>query len=71
MQGLIIIVNMLLNKNRDYSIDDCYKLHESIEKYVVQIWKQLGSISKKNLGVKRIVLGIFLHVVYQKSHSKM
>ncbi len=39
-------------KNRDYSIDDCYKLHESIEKYVVQIWKQLGSISKKNLGVK-------------------
>ena len=52
MQGLIIIVNMLLNKNRDYSIDDCYKLHESIEKYVVPIWKQLGSISKKNLGVK-------------------
>ncbi|WP_038813249.1 M3 family oligoendopeptidase [Bacillus anthracis] len=39
-------------KNRDYSIDDCYKLHESIEKYVVPIWKQLGSISKKNLDVK-------------------
>ncbi|HHK5551020.1 peptidase M3 [Bacillus anthracis] len=39
-------------KNRDYSIEDCYKLHESIEKYVVPIWKQLGSISKKNLGVK-------------------
>ena len=71
MQGLIIIVNMLVNKNRDYSIDDCYKLHESIEKYVVPILKQLGSISKKNLGVKRIALGIFLHVIYQKSHSKM
>lgn len=40
-------------KNRDYSIDDCYKLHESIEKYVVPIWKQLGSLSKKKLGVKR------------------
>ncbi|PDY91367.1 peptidase M3 [Bacillus anthracis] len=39
-------------KNRDYSIEDCYKLHESIEKYVVPIWKQLGSVSKKNLGVK-------------------
>ncbi|MGN4819127.1 M3 family oligoendopeptidase [Bacillus cereus group sp. MYBK139-2] len=39
-------------KNRDYSIEDCYKLHESIEKYVVPIWKKLGSISKKNLGVK-------------------
>lgn len=39
-------------KNRDYSIDDCYKLHESIEKYVVPIWEQLGSLSKKNLGVK-------------------
>ncbi|ALQ68417.1 M3 family oligoendopeptidase [Bacillus thuringiensis] len=39
-------------KNRDYSIEECYKLHESIEKYVVPIWKQLGSISKKNLGVK-------------------
>ncbi|MGG2933710.1 M3 family oligoendopeptidase [Bacillus pacificus] len=39
-------------KNRDYNIEDCYKLHESIEKYVVPIWKQLGSISKKNLGVK-------------------
>ncbi|MCU5107248.1 M3 family oligoendopeptidase [Bacillus cereus] len=39
-------------KNRDYSIDDCYKLHESIEKYVAPIWKKLGSISKKNLGVK-------------------
>ncbi|MES5939012.1 MULTISPECIES: M3 family oligoendopeptidase [unclassified Bacillus cereus group] len=39
-------------KNRDYSIDDCYKLHESIEKYVVPIWEQLGVLSKKNLGVK-------------------
>ncbi len=34
-------------KNRDYNIEDCYKLHESIEKYVVPIWKQLGSISKR------------------------
>ncbi|PFV68691.1 peptidase M3 [Bacillus sp. AFS059628] len=40
-------------KNRDYSIEECYKLHESIEKYIVPIWKGLGSISKKNLGVKR------------------
>ncbi|HDR8183918.1 TPA: M3 family oligoendopeptidase [Bacillus thuringiensis] len=40
-------------KNRDYSIEECYKLHESIEKYVVPIWKYLGSLSKKNLGVKR------------------
>ncbi|KAA0785418.1 M3 family oligoendopeptidase [Bacillus wiedmannii] len=40
-------------KNRDYSIDDCYKLHESIEKYVVPIWEQLGILSKKNLGVKK------------------
>ncbi|TXR98461.1 peptidase M3 [Bacillus sp. SH7-1] len=39
-------------KNRDYSIEECYKLHESIEKYVVPIWKQLGNISKKNLDVK-------------------
>ncbi|MEE3947151.1 M3 family oligoendopeptidase [Bacillus wiedmannii] len=39
-------------KNRDYSIEECYKLHESIEKYVVPIWEQLGSLSKKNLGVK-------------------
>ncbi|PFO74776.1 peptidase M3 [Bacillus cereus] len=39
-------------KNRDYSMEECYKLHESIEKYVVPIWKQLGSLSKKNLGVK-------------------
>ncbi|HDR7356243.1 Oligoendopeptidase F, peptidase M3 family protein [Bacillus cereus] len=39
-------------KNRDYSIEECYKLHESIEKYVVPIWKQLGSLSEKNLGVK-------------------
>ncbi|MGG1152824.1 M3 family oligoendopeptidase [Bacillus wiedmannii] len=40
-------------KNRDYSIEDCYKLHESIEKYVVPIWEQLGSLSKKNFGVKK------------------
>lgn len=40
-------------KNRDYSIEDCYKIHESIEKYVVPIWEQLGSLSKKNLGVKK------------------
>ena len=39
-------------KNRDYSIEECYKLHESIEKYVVPIWEQLGILSKKNLGVK-------------------
>ncbi|PHF18868.1 peptidase M3 [Bacillus wiedmannii] len=39
-------------KNRDYSIDDCYKLHESIEKYVVPIWKRIGSLSKKNHGFK-------------------
>ncbi|MFE9078183.1 M3 family oligoendopeptidase [Bacillus mobilis] len=39
-------------KNRDYSMEECYKLHESIEKYVVPIWKQLGSLSKKDLGVK-------------------
>ncbi|MGG5737128.1 MULTISPECIES: M3 family oligoendopeptidase [Bacillus cereus group] len=39
-------------KNRDYSIEECYKLHESIEKYVVPIWEQLGSFSKKTLGVK-------------------
>ncbi|MGD6887987.1 M3 family oligoendopeptidase [Bacillus mobilis] len=39
-------------KNRDYSIEECYKLHKSIEKYVVPIWKQLGSLSKKNLGEK-------------------
>ncbi|MGE1126543.1 M3 family oligoendopeptidase [Bacillus wiedmannii] len=40
-------------KNRDYSIEECYKLHESIEKYVVPIWEQLGILSKKNLGVKK------------------
>ncbi len=40
-------------KNRDYSIEECYKLHESIEKYVVPIWEQLGVLSKKNLGVKK------------------
>ena len=40
-------------KNRDYSIKECYKLHESIEKYVVPIWEQLGVLSKKNLGVKK------------------
>lgn len=40
-------------KNRDYSIKECYKLHESIEKYVVPIWEQLGILSKNNLGVKK------------------
>ncbi|PFQ44400.1 peptidase M3 [Bacillus cereus] len=39
-------------KNRDYSIEDCYKFHESIERCVVPIWKQLGSLFKKNLDVK-------------------
>ncbi|MEC3541517.1 peptidase M3, partial [Bacillus thuringiensis] len=39
-------------KNRDYSIEDCFKFHESIEKCVVSIWKQLGSFLKKNLDVK-------------------
>ncbi|HHL3303159.1 TPA: M3 family oligoendopeptidase [Bacillus cereus] len=39
-------------KNRDYSIEDCYKFHKSIEKYVVPIWKQVGIIFKKNLGLK-------------------
>ncbi|PGK42339.1 peptidase M3 [Bacillus anthracis] len=39
-------------KHRDYSIDDCYKFHKSIEKYVVPIWEQLGILFKKNLGVK-------------------
>ncbi|MED1510922.1 M3 family oligoendopeptidase [Bacillus proteolyticus] len=39
-------------KNRDYRIEECYKLHESIEKYVVPIGKQLGNLSKSNLGVK-------------------
>ncbi|MCU5682568.1 M3 family oligoendopeptidase [Bacillus wiedmannii] len=40
-------------KNRDYSIKECYKLHESIEKYVVPIWEQLWILSKNNLGVKK------------------
>ncbi|PHE96209.1 peptidase M3 [Bacillus wiedmannii] len=40
-------------KNRDYSIKECYKLHESIEKYVVPIWEQLGILSKNNLVVKK------------------
>ncbi|MBJ8108189.1 M3 family oligoendopeptidase [Bacillus cereus group sp. N6] len=40
-------------KNRDYSIKECYKLHESIEKYVVPIWEQSGILSKNNLGVKK------------------
>ncbi|MGH1277983.1 M3 family oligoendopeptidase [Bacillus basilensis] len=39
-------------KNRDYSIEDCYKLHKSIEKYVVPIWKRLGDFLKKNLDVE-------------------
>ncbi|EEL05754.1 Oligoendopeptidase, M3 [Bacillus cereus BDRD-ST196] len=39
-------------KNREYSIEDCYTLHESIEKLVVPVWKRLGNLFKKDLGVK-------------------
>ncbi|MGR3778684.1 M3 family oligoendopeptidase [Bacillus paramycoides] len=39
-------------KNREYSIEDCYVLHESIEKLVVPVWKRLGNLFKRDLGVK-------------------
>lgn len=36
-------------KNREYSIEDCYTLHESIEKLVVPVWKRLGNLLKRIL----------------------
>lgn len=47
MQDFIIIVNMPLNKKTEITVLMIAMLHESIEKYVVPIWKQLGSISKR------------------------
>ncbi|KFN01987.1 oligoendopeptidase, M3 family protein [Bacillus clarus] len=39
-------------KNREYSMEDCYTLHDSVEKYVVPVWKRLGNLFKRELGVE-------------------
>jgi M3 family oligoendopeptidase len=40
-------------KNREYSIQDCYTFHESIETYVVPVWKHIANLFEKELGIEK------------------
>lgn len=39
-------------KNREYTIQDCYDYHQSVEKYVIPVWGRLADVFKKQLGVE-------------------
>ncbi|MCM3337477.1 M3 family oligoendopeptidase [Paenibacillus sp. MER TA 81-3] len=40
-------------KNREYSIQDCYTFHESVEKHVIPVWKHLAKFFKTELGIEK------------------
>jgi M3 family oligoendopeptidase len=40
-------------KNREYSIQDCYSFHESVEKYAIPIWNHLAKLFKTELGIEK------------------
>jgi oligoendopeptidase F len=42
---------MFTLKNREYSIQDCYNFHESVEKHVVPAWSRLAKVFQTELGV--------------------
>lgn len=42
---------MFIIKNREYSIQDCYDFHESVEKHVVPTWDRLAKVFQTELGV--------------------
>ncbi|WP_199615126.1 M3 family oligoendopeptidase [Paenibacillus alkalitolerans] len=38
-------------KNREYSIQDCYDFHTSVEKHVVPAWERLAEVFRTGLGI--------------------
>nr|WP_211246757.1 M3 family oligoendopeptidase [Cohnella pontilimi] len=42
---------MFTMKNREYSIQDCYDFHDSVEKHVVPAWDRLAGVIQAKLGV--------------------
>ncbi|WP_232697440.1 M3 family oligoendopeptidase [Brevibacillus daliensis] len=40
-------------KNREYSIQDCYTFHESVERYVIPAWKRLAKLFEIELGIEK------------------
>lgn len=43
---------MFTMKNREYSIQDCYDFHDSVEKHVIPAWDRLAGIMQTSLGVE-------------------
>ncbi|MCE5173735.1 hypothetical protein LQV63_31420, partial [Paenibacillus profundus] len=40
-------------KNREYSIQDCYTFHESVERYTIPVWKRLAKHFETELGIEK------------------
>ena len=51
---------MFVEKNREYSIQDCYDFHENVEKHIIPAWNRLADVFKSKLGVETYRLGITL-----------
>lgn len=44
---------MFIEKNREYSIQDCYDFHENVAKYIIPAWNRLSNVFKTKLGVDK------------------
>ncbi|MDW0115324.1 M3 family oligoendopeptidase [Sporosarcina thermotolerans] len=42
---------MFVEKNREYSVQDCYDFHENAEKHIIPAWNRLADVFKNKLGV--------------------
>lgn len=42
---------MFLEKNREYTVQDCYDFHENVEKHIIPAWNRLANVFKSKLGV--------------------
>lgn len=42
---------MFVEKNREYTVQDCYNFHENVEKHIIPAWNRLANVFKSKLGV--------------------
>jgi oligoendopeptidase F len=42
---------MFVAKNREYSVQDCYDLHENVEKHIIPAWNRLADVFQSKLGL--------------------
>lgn len=42
---------MFVAKNREYTVEDCYKFHENVEKHIIPAWNRLAKVFKAKLGI--------------------